>query len=388
MRMRTYIQLCLGLVVASSCVVSLACGGGGSPDPATGGSGGTPGNGGSGSTATGGTNTGGGGLGGTGGGSGGCTASCDDGFDCTVDSCLNSKCTHSIGPNSGVTACPAGQYCTVEKGCVANPACATDEQCAESFKGDACKTNIKCDPKSSVCLFDALDKDGDKHPPISCGGDDCDDSAVTIHPGATELCNGKDDDCSGQIDDGATCADQGSICESGKCVDKQHPTGAKINPCPGSTPSSPFCDIYTYDAEGRLACLGRDGDCSGSTGYGEITWCYTYDAQGMVVSAQDCKTGPCENCMTYKRPDASTVLTTRDFSCDGSPDFCYVEKWDAHGNVIEQRADADCDGVADPGGDCFATNYQYDQLGHIEREDWDISCDGTFDYSYCYTYVY
>lgn len=166
--------------------------------------------------------TGGGGTGGTGGADAGpdCAVSCDDGFNCTVDSCVSGECKHSIGPNSGATACPMGQYCTADKGCIANPACADVSDCQKAFEGDPCKTDIKCDPASSVCTFDILDKDHDGHPPQVCGGDDCDDSVGTIHPGAVEGCNGKDDDCDGTIDNGASCVDVLQSCQAGACACK------------------------------------------------------------------------------------------------------------------------------------------------------------------------
>src|SRR5581483_2502740 len=33
---------------------------------------------------------------------------------------------------------------------------------------------------------------------------DCNDANSAVHPGATELCNGVDDNCNGMIDDGLT----------------------------------------------------------------------------------------------------------------------------------------------------------------------------------------
>ena len=154
-----------------------------------------------------------------------CASGCNDGFSCTVDACVAGACKHSIGPNSGATACPAGQYCTVEKGCVAAPACASVTDCQNAWKGDACKANIACDLASSVCTFDVLDKDKDGYPPQVCGGGDCNDNDPAIHPGATITCDGKDDACTGVIDQ-EPHADQWCqsskgpqfVCASGSCT--------------------------------------------------------------------------------------------------------------------------------------------------------------------------
>jgi hypothetical protein len=44
-----------------------------------------------------------------------------------------------------------------------------------------------------------IDVDSDGYESTQCGGTDCDDSDRNVHPGALEVCNGKDNNCSGHV---------------------------------------------------------------------------------------------------------------------------------------------------------------------------------------------
>jgi formylglycine-generating enzyme required for sulfatase activity len=49
------------------------------------------------------------------------------------------------------------------------------------------------------------DADGDGHLSNECGGEDCDDARADVHPGATDICDGDDNDCDGETDPGDVC---------------------------------------------------------------------------------------------------------------------------------------------------------------------------------------
>ena len=114
-----------------------------------------------------------------------------------------------------------------------------------------------------VSLIDEdCDKDGDGYcdkgmltvgVPKVCpkGGNDCNDAAKTINPGALELCNNVDDNCNNTIDDGASGAcDASALHAYAKCVSG----GCKIIKC---------FDGY-YNANGLLTdgceCTGADSN--------------------------------------------------------------------------------------------------------------------------------
>jgi hypothetical protein len=92
---------------------------------------------------------------------------------------------------------------------------------------------------------------------------DCAPNDPTRHPGATELCNGKDDDCNGQIDDnvtvgvGAACADAGlGECNAGTtaCV------GGAVVCRPTKMPSKDLCDGLDNNCNGTV---DEQPDCGG-----------------------------------------------------------------------------------------------------------------------------
>lgn len=68
-----------------------------------------------------------------------------------------------------------------------------------------CQTRCEIGTAGPVCIVEGRDDDRDTHLSAACTsatvlGDDCDDGLTGVHPGATEVCNGIDDDCNGKMD--------------------------------------------------------------------------------------------------------------------------------------------------------------------------------------------
>ena len=179
-----------------------------------------------------------------------------------------------------------------------------------------------------------VDRDGDGSPQ----GEDCNDSRDDIYPGATEICDGEDNDCDGEIDEGldvvlypdgdgdgygdptrpqTSCAPDASYIEDATDCDDDQPAAH-----PGNTE---LCD-------------GIDNDCNGEIdeGLGE-TWYADADGDGWAdadSAAVFCEapgagwlqtTGDCDDSDPLVNPDGSEVCDDSiDQDCDGDDTHCTI----------------------------------------------------------------
>lgn len=187
---------------------------------------------------------------------------------------LDNNCDYSIPVNERDADSDGYRTCGVPADCndndrYINPG--AQEWCSDT-KDNNC--NSQTDETPCICP----DADSDGYTASYCGGTDCDDINVTVYPGAPELCtDGKDNDCNGLKD----CADPNAvncpaitdadrdgydvagICGTPDCDDsdpKVHPGAAEI--CDGKDSN---CDGWKApsdvdaDSDGVAVCAG---DCN------------------------------------------------------------------------------------------------------------------------------
>jgi len=248
-----------------------------------------------------------------------------------------------------------------------------------------------CDGNDNDCSgsadFDTageLDDDGDNF--FTCDND-CDDDPATgsnIFPGATEVCDGIDNDCTNGVDDGfdqdgdgvTTCgADGDPATTADNDCDDAPATGSNIFPgatevCDGidNNCTNDIDDGFDLDGDGVTTC-GADGDPA-------------------TAADNDCDDDPATGGNNFPgNPEACDGL---DNDCDGAPDNDVVNQ--------DWYLDADGDGFGDIGGtatsDCGSpgTDYVTDNtdcndddidISPSEAEDCsdgiDNDCDGDID---------
>lgn len=206
---------------------------------------------------------------------------------------------------------------------------------------------------------------------------DCNDANAAIHPGATELCNGLDDDCDALTADGIGDPQTGVSCDgvdsdlclegTNLCTDGQilcsDDTASTIDLCNGlDDDCDPASADGSEDPQNGIACdsLADSDLCATGT-----TSCPagTLECSDDAVSAFDLCNGLDDDC------DSSSVDGSEDpllgAACDGTQDtdLCLEGTYscpagaldcsDATGSTVElcagNGADEDCDGAIDEG---------------------------------------
>jgi hypothetical protein len=167
---------------------------------------------------------------------------------------------------------------------------------------------------------------------------DCDDTNAAIHPGATEMCNGVDDNCDGTVDE-ATSANAGTYYRDAD-GDSYGLLATSVKACTqpaGYVPSNTDCNDTRSDVHPGAAevCNGVDDNCDGitdpSTSLNANTYYLDADHDGFgtslisqracaqpqfyVPDSQDCNDGN-----AAINSNATEVCDGVDNNCDGITD--------------------------------------------------------------------
>ncbi len=314
---------------------------------------------------------------------------CDDGLFCNgVERCGGAACV------AGEPPCPAGECDESADRC---EACLDPDRDDDGFDSVACGGR-DCDdddpriPRQEVC--DAANVDEDCDPttvgslvlddgdddgflPTTCCNDtdaglvcgtDCDDTNNAVYPGATDVCDGVDNDCMAPTDPGCGC----TAGDTTMCGYSAPPGCAPvIGRC--TTAGAFDCPSGLVTGGETETCNGLDDNCNGAVdesvpGIGSA--CYTGPpttrGRGICLDGTQACVGGAPQCTGQVTPASETcvgVARGRDDDCDGSVDEGLIN---ACGHCTEalpaemcNGVDDNCDGVLDPGECTLGTNWDY-----------------------------
>jgi len=294
--------------------------------------------------------------------------------DAYGDPAVSSRCLCAPDPGFKFTALRAGDCNDSNAG--QNPA--ATEVC--NAADDDCDGETD-EPGAVGCIVRWRDEDADgwgigegvcicrEAPPVTATkSGDCDDRNAAIHPGATETCNGLDDDC-----DGATDEEGAGGCRGFYLDQDGDGWGLDFQRCLCG-PEKPYQAELSGDCDDQNAAVnpGRpeqcgnqvDDDCDGATDEEGASGCGWWhpdtDRDGWGSAAKRCLCGPegsydapqggdCNDADPAVHPGAAEACNARDDDCDGATD----EEGASGCRDYYLDADADGHGVEWPAPRCL-----------------------------------
>jgi hypothetical protein len=185
---------------------------------------------------------------------------------------------------------------------------------------------------------------------------DCDDTNGAIKPGATEICDGYDNDCANGIDDGLTFLDYYADTDSDGYGDQNDTPTSSCSAVTGEVTNALDCDDTSAAIKPGATeiCDGYDNDCANgpddglpfsdyyadgdSDGYGDRS--DTATSSCLAVAGEVTNALDCDDTNGAIKPGATEI-------CDGYDNDC-ANGIDDGLTFLDYYADADSDGYGDP----------------------------------------